>query len=295
MRSRYGERSSTRTRISWVSAREPRRGGLTGTFVVNGSPTKTEMVDEAKSRTHVQLTTAVVVAVARLPHEAVAISPGGGAAGGRLPHRVEADRTTATARDLSRRDTGSPRCSGRCRHQSGAGSPILLSIILHSTRHSPPTSVLKQDADGHRAASATPRNQRAGAHRTSSAGIFYANAAQISARTFSTSSKSRTRRSSCCTPTASTTSTAPARRRFPGDGRPRPAGSRSCSATWNDDVRRELDRFGITAKIGADHIFDSARDVQWKSFHADLTEGRTRGYGRAARWTPRGSMGRAGR
>lgn len=37
--------------------------GFSGTFVVNGSPTKTEMVDEAHSRTQVaQLTTAVVVA-----------------------------------------------------------------------------------------------------------------------------------------------------------------------------------------------------------------------------------------
>jgi high affinity sulfate transporter 1 len=41
--------------------------GLSNTFVVNGSPTKTEMVDEAKSRTQVaQLTTAVVVAVVLL-------------------------------------------------------------------------------------------------------------------------------------------------------------------------------------------------------------------------------------
>jgi hypothetical protein len=41
--------------------------GLTGTFVVNGSPTKTEMVDEAKSHTQVaQLTTAVVVAIVLL-------------------------------------------------------------------------------------------------------------------------------------------------------------------------------------------------------------------------------------
>ncbi|HET6847885.1 MAG TPA: SulP family inorganic anion transporter [Gaiellales bacterium] len=38
--------------------------GLSGTFVVNGSPTKTEMVDEAHGRTQVaQLTMAVVVAV----------------------------------------------------------------------------------------------------------------------------------------------------------------------------------------------------------------------------------------
>jgi sulfate permease, SulP family len=41
--------------------------GLSSTFVVNGSPTKTEMVDEAKSRTQVaQLTTAAVVAIVLL-------------------------------------------------------------------------------------------------------------------------------------------------------------------------------------------------------------------------------------
>jgi SulP family sulfate permease len=41
--------------------------GLSSTFVVNGSPTKTEMVDEAKSRTQVaQVTTAAVVAIVLL-------------------------------------------------------------------------------------------------------------------------------------------------------------------------------------------------------------------------------------
>src|SRR3954452_21160327 len=41
--------------------------GLSGTFVVNGTPTKTEMVDEAKSHTQVaQLTTAAVVALVLL-------------------------------------------------------------------------------------------------------------------------------------------------------------------------------------------------------------------------------------
>jgi sulfate permease, SulP family len=41
--------------------------GLSGTFVVNGSPTKTEIVDEAKSHTQVaQLTTAAVVVVVLL-------------------------------------------------------------------------------------------------------------------------------------------------------------------------------------------------------------------------------------
>ena len=49
--------------------------GLSSTFVVNGSPTKTEMVDEAKSRTQVaQLTTAaVVVLVLLVPHQAAPV------------------------------------------------------------------------------------------------------------------------------------------------------------------------------------------------------------------------------
>ena len=41
--------------------------GFSGTFVVNGSPTKTEMVDEAESHTQVaQLTTAATVAIVLL-------------------------------------------------------------------------------------------------------------------------------------------------------------------------------------------------------------------------------------
>ena len=41
--------------------------GFSGTFIVNGSPTKTEMVDEAKSRTQVaQLTTALVIVIVLL-------------------------------------------------------------------------------------------------------------------------------------------------------------------------------------------------------------------------------------
>src|SRR4030095_12234161 len=41
--------------------------GLSGTFVVHGSPTQTEMLDEANSHTQVaQLTTAVVVAIVLL-------------------------------------------------------------------------------------------------------------------------------------------------------------------------------------------------------------------------------------
>ena len=51
--------------LSWVARREA--AGLSSTFVVNGSPTKTAMVDGARSRTQVaQLTTAACVALVLL-------------------------------------------------------------------------------------------------------------------------------------------------------------------------------------------------------------------------------------
>ena len=66
MPSSTGSRS-TRARISWGSGSRTSAQALSGTFVVNGSPTKTEMVDEGHSHTQVaQLTTAVVVAMVLL-------------------------------------------------------------------------------------------------------------------------------------------------------------------------------------------------------------------------------------
>ena len=59
--------ASSRTTTSSASALANLAAGFSSTFVVNGSPTKTEMVDEAKSHTQVaQLTTAVVVAIVLL-------------------------------------------------------------------------------------------------------------------------------------------------------------------------------------------------------------------------------------
>ncbi len=63
---KYGERFNENTDLVGLGLANV-TAGLTGTFVVNGSPTKTEMVDEAKSHTQVaQLTTAVVVAIVLL-------------------------------------------------------------------------------------------------------------------------------------------------------------------------------------------------------------------------------------
>jgi MFS superfamily sulfate permease-like transporter len=62
----HGERVIENDDIVGLSAANL-AAGLSGTFVVNGSPTKTEIVDEAKSHTQVaQLTTALVVALVLL-------------------------------------------------------------------------------------------------------------------------------------------------------------------------------------------------------------------------------------
>jgi sulfate permease, SulP family len=63
---KYGERFAEDTDLVGLGAANL-AAGLTGAYVVNGSPTKTEIVDEARSRTQVaQLTTAAAVAVVLL-------------------------------------------------------------------------------------------------------------------------------------------------------------------------------------------------------------------------------------
>jgi sulfate permease, SulP family len=63
---KYGERFSEDNDLVGLGAANL-AAGLTGAYVVNGSPTKTEIVDEARSRTQVaQLTTAATVAIVLL-------------------------------------------------------------------------------------------------------------------------------------------------------------------------------------------------------------------------------------
>ena len=68
--------------------------GLTGTFVVNGSPTKTEMVDEAGGRSQLAqlVTVAIVLLVLVLLTRAPQLPAGGRAGRRRLHHRGQAHR-----------------------------------------------------------------------------------------------------------------------------------------------------------------------------------------------------------
>ena len=254
--------------------------GLTGTFVVNGSPTKTEMVDEAKSRTQVaQLTTAVVVAVVLvflteplqyLPEAVLSavvfligvklIAIGGMREIWRL-RRDEFWVAAATAVVVVIVGV-----------EQGILLAILLSIILHVRRHySPPTSVLKQDADGDiERLPATPGTDSVPGLIVYQfgAGIFYANASNLSQdilnlvdvanppRWFVLYADSIDDIDFTGAKTVSEMADLLAKR-----------GITFAFSDVNDDVRRELDRFGITDKIGADHIFDSAHDAV-EAFHA---------------------------
>ena len=124
--------------------------GLSSTFVVNGSPTKTEMVDEAKSHTQVaQLTTAVVVAIVLLfLTRPLQYLPQRRAVGRRVRDRREADRHPRHAGyPAAAQGRVHRRASDRCRRrvvgvEQGIILAIVLSIVLHVRRHYEPVDVV---------------------------------------------------------------------------------------------------------------------------------------------------------
>jgi len=165
--------------------------GLTSTFVVNGSPTKTEMVDEANSHTQVaQLTTAVVVAIVLLfltrPLQY-------------LPNAVLSAVVFLIGLKLVQ--IGNMREIWRLRRdefavagltaltvvvagvEEGIVLAIALSIILHVRRHySPRNYVMSWDADGRlKTAPPTPgaRTEPGLVIYRFGVGIFYANAERL--------------------------------------------------------------------------------------------------------------------
>ena len=165
--------------------------GFSSTFVVNGSPTKTEMADEAKSHTQVaQLTTGVIVAIVLLfltkPLQY-------------LPNAVLASVVFLIGLKLI--DIANMREVYRVRKdefvvalittivvvgigvEQGVILAIVLSLILHVRRHYEPHDVvLAWDANGH------PQNREPGPGVVTEpgiviyrfgAGIFYANAQRL--------------------------------------------------------------------------------------------------------------------
>ena len=256
--------------------------GFSSTFVVNGSPTKTEMVDEAKSHTQVaQLTTAVVVAIVLLfltkPLQY-------------LPNAVLASVVFLIGVKLI--DIKSMREVLRLQKdefyvalvttivvvtigvEQGVILAIVLSLILHVRRHYQPHDVvLAWDAGGH------PQNREPGPGVVTEpgvvvyrfgAGIFYANAQRLTDEVLAL------------------TGSDPPPKWFILDGASiddvdytggktlaelaaelREMGIVVAAADMRQTVRSELERFGITSATGNVRIFETV-DEALAAFRAEI-------------------------
>jgi sulfate permease, SulP family len=266
--------------------------GLTSTFVVNGSPTKTEMVDEAHSHTQIaQLTTAAVVAVVLLfltkPLQY-------------LPNAVLAAVVFLIGVKLV--DVASMREIWRLRRdefgvaaatatvvvmvgvEQGIILAIVLSVILHVRRHYLPRDRVVEVDDAGRYTMRLPlpgaRSEPGLVIYRFGVGLFYANAERLTEevmglvggpdppRWFVLHADAIDDVDYTGGQTLAELADQLAKR-----------GIVFAIADASDRLRTELDRFGVTDRIGAERYFDSltaARDA----FH------------RAGRGTPDGSAGR---
>ena len=249
--------------------------GLTSTFVVNGSPTKTEMVDEAKSRTQVaQLTTAAVVLIVLLfltkPLQY-------------LPNAVLSAVVFLIGLKLV--DIANMRAIWRLRRdefavalataavvvgigvEQGIVLAIVLSIILHVRRHyAPHDAVISWDAAGHEVASKpTPGAQsepglvvyRFGV------GVFYANAERFTEEIMSlVDTPSPPRWLVLDAEAIDDIDYTGGQTLVEVVEQLSQRGVSFGVVDASPELRRELDRFGITAKIGEDRYFDDLAAVR---------------------------------
>ncbi len=254
--------------------------GLGSTFVVNGSPTKTEMVDEAKSRTQVaQLTTAAVVAIVLLfltkplqylPNavlSAVVFLIGlklVDVANMRGIWRLRKDEfwvAAATAAVVV--------CVGV---EQGIVLAIVLSIVLHVKRHyTPHDEVLGWDADGR----FTPRPPTPGTVSEPGlvlyrfgVGLFYANAQRLAEEVIGLVDVPAPPRWFVLVADAIDDVDYTGGKVL-GELVDQLAerGVVFAVAGPSDRLRAQLDRFGIVEKIGAGRVFDSPRAAR-EAFHA---------------------------
>ena len=254
--------------------------GLTGTFAVNGSPTKTEMVDEAKSHTQVaQLTTAVVVAIVLLfltkplqflPNavlssvvfliglKLIAVKGMRSIYGLRRDEFWVALLTAAVVITVG--------------VEQGIILAIVLSLIVHVKRHfTPHDAVVTWDEQGQlMLAKPTPGTvtEPGLVIYRFPVGIFYANAARLSEDAMALVNVPHPPRWFVLHADGiDDVDFSGGQTLLELAGQLRQRGIVFAVAEASDDIRRELDRFGLTGKIGPDRYFDSlhaARDA----FHA---------------------------
>ena len=251
--------------------------GLTGTFAVNGSPTKTEMVDEAKSHTQVaQLTTAVVVAIVLLfltkplqflPNavlssvvfliglKLIAVKGMRSIYGLRRDEFWVALLTAAVVITVG--------------VEQGIILAIVLSLIVHVKRHfTPHDAVVTWNEQGQLVlAKPTPGTvtEPGLVIYRFPVGIFYANAARLSEDAMALVNVPHPPRWFVLHADGiDDVDYSGGQTLLELAGQLRQRGIVFAVAEASDDVRRELDRFGLTGKIGPDRYFDSlhaARDA----------------------------------
>jgi SulP family sulfate permease len=254
--------------------------GFSGTFVVNGSPTKTEMVDEAKSHTQVaQLTTAVVVAIVLVfltkPLQY-------------LPNCVLSSVVFLIGVKLI--DVKGMREIYRLRRdefyvalltaivvvvigvEEGIILAIVLSLVLHVKRHYQTTDfVITRNAKGHlKAAPPAPgtRTEPGLVVYRFGGGIFYANATRLSEEVLALVEGDDPPRWFVLDAAAIDDidfSGGKTLAEIADQLRERNVVLALCEV--GDKVRVQLDTFGITAKIGAEHIYETVEDSV-DAFHA---------------------------
>jgi high affinity sulfate transporter 1 len=254
--------------------------GLSGTFVVNGSPTKTEMVDEAGSHTQVaQLTTAAIVVVVLLfltkplqylPNAALAAIVF--LIGLKLVDLASMRRIWRLRRDEFWVAVATAAVVIGIGVEQGIILAIVLSLVSHIKRHYTPRSrVVRLDAAGRftlsRPTPGTVSEPGIVVYRFG-AGLFYANAERLSEEALGLVETPDPPRWFVLHAGAM-------------DDIDFTGGATLCEladqladrsvvfavADASPAIRRELDLFGITDKIGSDNYYDSVK-AALEAFHA---------------------------
>jgi sulfate permease, SulP family len=275
---RYNERFTENTDLVGLGLANL-TAGLSGTFVVNGSPTKTEMVDEAHSHTQLaQLTTAVVVAVVLLfltrPLQY-------------LPNAVLSSVVFLIGVKLIA--VGGMRTIYRLRRdefwvalvtavvvvvlgvEQGIILAIVLSLIVHVKRHfTPHDAVVRFDPQGHiRLAEPTPGTvtEPGLVIYRFPVGIFYANAVRLSEAAMGLVNVADPPHWFVLHAEAiDDIDYTGAQTLLELADHLQERGIVLAVAEASDDLHRELDRFGLTDKIGPDRYLDSLQGAR-DAFH----------------------------
>jgi SulP family sulfate permease len=268
---RYNERFDENTDLVGLGLANI-TAGLSGTFVVNGSPTKTEMVDEAKSHTQVaQLTTAVVVAIVLLfltkplqymPNAVLA------SVVFLIGVKLIAVKGMRTIYGLRRDEFWVALLTAMVviviGVEQGIILAIVLSLIVHVKRHyAPHDAVVTWDEQGHlrlaKPAPGTVTEPGLVIYRFP-VGIFYANAERLSEEVMSLVNVPDPPRWFVLDAAGiDDVDYTGAQTLLELADQLKERGIVFAVAEATDDLRRELDRFGLTDKIGPDRYFDSVQ------------------------------------